>query len=88
MNTKPLTRRQKEVLNFISEHIDKEGLPPTRVELSSHFGFSSPNAAESHLRALQRKGVIHMEPGRSRGISLTALAYAELPATVGACRCR
>ncbi len=67
MNTKPLTRRQREVLNFISEHIDKEGLPPTRIELSSHFGFSSPNAAESHLRALQNKSVIHMEPGRSRG---------------------
>ena len=81
MNTKPLTRRQKEVLNFISEHIDKEGLPPTRTELSNHFGFSSPNAAESHLRALQNKGVIHMEPGRSRGISLTALSYAQLPAS-------
>lgn len=81
MNTKPLTRRQKEVLNFISEHIDKKGFPPTRIELSSHFGFSSPNAAESHLRALQSKSVIHMEPGRSRGISLTALAYAELPAS-------
>ncbi len=81
MNTKPLTRRQKEVLNFISEHIDKEGLPPTRIELSRYFGFSSPNAAESHLRALQSKGMIHMEPGRSRGISLTALSYAELPAS-------
>jgi repressor LexA len=81
MNTKPLTRRQKEVLNFLAEHIDKEGLPPTRIELSSYFGFSSPNAAESHLRALESKGVIHMQPGRSRGISLTALSHAELPAS-------
>jgi repressor LexA len=81
MNTKPLTRRQKEVLGFISEHIEQAGFPPTRTELSAHFGFSSPNAAESHLRALQSKGVIHMQPGRSRGISLTALSYADLPAS-------
>lgn len=81
MNTKPLTRRQKEVLGFISGHIEEAGFPPTRTELSAHFGFSSPNAAESHLRVLESKGMIRMQPGRSRGISLTALSYAELPAS-------
>lgn len=81
MNQKPLTKRQKEVLNFISEHIDNIGFPPTRNELSKHFGFRSPNAAESHLRTLERKGVIRIEPGHSRGITLTALSRADLPTT-------
>lgn len=85
MTGKALTKRQKEILNFISEHIESVGFPPTRNELSQHFGFRSPNAAESHLRALQHKGVIHIEAGRSRGITLTALAGSSLQ-TAGAAR--
>ncbi len=80
MSEKPLTKRQNQILRFISEHIDNEGLPPTRNEVGRHFGFRSPNAAESHLRALEKKGVIRIERGRSRGISLTSLSRAELPA--------
>lgn len=83
MPQKPLTKRQKEVLNFISEHIDSEGFPPTRNEVSKHFGFRSPNAAESHLRALAHKGVIRIEARRSRGITLTPLSGASLPAPGG-----
>lgn len=79
MTEKPLTKRQKEILNFISEHIDSIGYPPTRNELSNHFGFRSPNAAESHLRALEHKGVIRIEAGRSRGITLTPLSGSSLP---------
>ncbi|MFT5140315.1 MAG: repressor LexA [Lysobacterales bacterium] len=79
MNDKPLTKRQNQVLIFISEHIDNIGFPPTRNDLSLHFGFRSPNAAESHLRALEKKGVIQIERGRSRGITLTALSSASLP---------
>ena len=81
MNAKPLTKRQKEILGFISDHIDSAGFPPTRSDISKHFGFRSPNAAESHLRALEQKGVIRIEPGHSRGIRLTALSLADLPAT-------
>lgn len=80
MKQKPLTKRQKEILNFISDHIDSEGFPPTRNEISKHFGFRSPNAAESHLRTLQRKGVIKIQAGHSRGIILTALSRTDLPA--------
>jgi repressor LexA len=76
MSEKPLTTRQKEILTFISDHIDSEGFPPTRNEVSKHFGFRSPNAAESHLRALEHKGVIRIEAGRSRGIALTTLSPA------------
>ena len=84
MSEKPLTSRQKEILAFISDHIDSEGFPPTRIDLSTHFGFRSPNAAESHLRALEHKGVIRIEAGRSRGITLTALSPSNLPASSAA----
>lgn len=81
MTGKPLTKRQQEILGFISDHIDSAGFPPTRNDVSKHFGFRSPNAAESHLRALEHKGVIRIEAGRSRGITLTSLSASSLPAT-------
>lgn len=67
-----LTRRQNEILNFIRQRIEKIGLPPTRAEICEAFGFRSPNAAEAHLRTLERKGTIEMTPGASRGIRLVA----------------
>ncbi|MGA9575786.1 MAG: transcriptional repressor LexA [Lysobacterales bacterium] len=81
MSEKPLTNRQKEILTFISDYIDSEGFPPTRNDVSKHFGFRSPNAAESHLRALEHKGVIRIEAGCSRGITLTTLSHSNLPAS-------
>ena len=79
MTEKKLTTRQKEILNFISQFIEKHKFPPTRSELSAHFGFRSPNAAEAHLRALEKKSVIGIERGTARGISLLPLAADELP---------
>ena len=79
MSQDHLTKRQKEVLKFISGFIEKNGFPPTRSELSAHFGFRSPNAAEAHLRALEKKAVIGIERGLSRGITLLPMARAELP---------
>jgi len=81
MLEKPLTKRQKEVLTFVSNHIDSIGFPPTRNEILKHFGFRSPNAAESHLRALEHKGMIQIKAGHSRGITLTALSRSNLPAS-------
>lgn len=65
-----LTARQQSIFDFIRDHIRKEGMPPTRAEISAAFGFASPNAAESHLRALAQKNVILLEPGSARGIRL------------------
>jgi repressor LexA len=67
-----LTRRQQEIVALIRRHIEKIGLPPTRAEICDALGFKSPNAAESHLRALEAKGVIEMTPGASRGLRLVA----------------
>lgn len=69
-NQKPLTSRQIEILRLIEAHVEESGFPPTRAEICSAMGFSSPNAAETHLRALERKGVIEMTSGASRGIRL------------------
>ncbi len=63
-----LTKRQQEILDLICNAIDDTGMPPTRAEIAGKLGFRSHNAAEEHLRALQRKGVIELLPGASRGI--------------------
>jgi repressor LexA len=65
-----LTLRQREILDFIRDTLESEGRPPTRAEVCTAFGFRSPNAAESHLRALAAKGAIQLEEGRARGIRL------------------
>jgi repressor LexA len=65
-----LTARQAEILRFIRDAIEADGYPPTRAEICTAFGFNSPNAAEDHLRTLERKGAIRLEPGAARGIRL------------------
>ena len=65
-----LTPRQKQILEMIQEFISDTGMPPTRAEIARQLGFKSANAAEEHLRALQRKGVLELLPGASRGIQL------------------
>jgi len=70
MRPENLTRRQAEILELIRSHVAEEGCPPTRAEIAATLGFRSANAAEDHLRALERKGVIELVPGASRGIRL------------------
>lgn len=70
MSTESLTRRQAEILELIRSYMAEEGCPPTRAEIAATLGFRSANAAEDHLRALERKGVIELVPGTSRGIRL------------------
>ena len=65
-----LTARQAEVLQLIADFLQTTGFPPTRAEIAAQLGFRSANAAEDHLRALERKGYIEMLPGASRGIRL------------------
>jgi repressor LexA len=76
-----LTTRQRQVLDLVREIIEDSGMPPTRAEIATALGFRSANAAEEHLRALARKGVIELVPGASRGIRLkeTSRQAAGLP---------
>jgi repressor LexA len=72
MNLEPaaLTARQSEILEFIRNELTESGAPPTREEIARAFGFRSLNAAEQHLQALQKKGLIELVAGTSRGIRL------------------
>ena len=65
-----LTARQQQVLELIQSAIERSGAPPTRAEIAAELGFRSANAAEEHLQALARKGVIELVGGTSRGIRL------------------
>ena len=65
-----LTARQQAVYDFIVEHIDQHGWPPTRAQIVDRFKFASPNAAQCHLKALERQGVIELLQGTARGIRL------------------
>ena len=65
-----LTSRQQEILDFIRNSLEVLGAPPTRAEIAQAFGFASHNAAEEHLKALAKKGLIVLEPGSARGIRL------------------
>lgn len=71
-----LTDRQQQILDLIRQAITNTGFPPTRAEIAQILGFKSANAAEDHLRALARKGVIELTAGASRGIRLTQNAQA------------
>ena len=69
-----LTERQQQVLDLIRQALANTGFPPTRAEIAQTLGFKSANAAEDHLRALAKKGVIELTAGASRGIKLTDAA--------------
>jgi repressor LexA len=73
-----LTERQSEILKLIRELTETSGYPPTRAEIARSMGFRSVNAAEQHLRALERKGALEIASGASRGIRLRSRSAARL----------
>lgn len=72
-----LTKRQEEILRLIKDQIRSTGMPPTMAEIAELMGFASANGARDHLKALERKGVIELVPGASRGIRLLDQEMAE-----------
>ena len=65
-----LTARQQQIFDLVRNAIESTGSPPTRAEIAAELGFKSANAAEEHLQALARKGVLELVGGTSRGIRL------------------
>ena len=65
-----LTRRQKEILDFVSRHIEKKGYAPTIEEIGEQFGLSSLATVHKHLTNLQQKGLIKRLSNRSRAMEL------------------
>ena len=76
-----LTARQQQILDLIQRNIAQSGSPPTRAEIATELGFKSANAAEEHLQALARKGVIELVGGTSRGIRLRGEAMRSINAS-------
>lgn len=68
--TPHLTARQQQILDWIRGHIEVMGMPPTRAEIATGLGFSTPSSAEDHLQALAKKGALEITSGTSRGLRL------------------
>jgi repressor LexA len=65
-----LTRRQKEILDYLGEHISERGFAPTIEEIAAHFGLSSLATVHKHLTNLQQKGLVKRAWNRSRALEL------------------
>lgn len=65
-----LTKRQKQILDFIIKNTGIYGFPPSISEIQENFSFKSPNAVQDHLAALERKKYISRHPHKSRGIEI------------------
>jgi repressor LexA len=65
-----LTKRQKEILDYVTEFIEREGYSPSMEEIAGHFHFASLNAVFKHLEALQARGHLHRDANRARSIEL------------------
>lgn len=70
---KNLTEKQSEIFEFIGEWQIKKGHPPTQAEIRDHFGFGSLNAVRGHLQLIEKKGYLHLNCGKARGIQLVSL---------------
>jgi len=71
-----LTEKQKNILKFLKEYAQKRGYPPTVREIGERFGILWA-AARMHLKAIERKGFIKINPARSRGIEIQGLRQME-----------
>jgi len=69
-----LTKKQKRILEFLRSHVKEHGYPPTMREIGAYFGFTWP-AAKGHLIALKKKGLIRINPFKSRGIEILGSKY-------------
>lgn len=65
-----LTTKQQRIYDFICDHIQSTGYPPTIRDICRKFDISSPNGVMCHLKALEKKGKINRNPNLSRGITV------------------
>ncbi len=70
-----LTEKQKKIYEFLIGFIERHGYPPTVREIGEYFGFLW-SAARGHLKAIERKGLIRINPLKSRGIEIKDLGHA------------
>ncbi len=72
MNIMKLTKRQKEILDFLTDFMDREGYSPSMEEIAAHFQFASLNAVFKHLEALEMRGYLRRDANRARSIELSS----------------
>lgn len=68
-----LTPRQADILSYLIDRCDEEGICPSREDIRHHFGFRSPNSVTAHLKALRRKGLISWKANKARTIRVAAM---------------
>ncbi len=68
----PLTKRQAEILKYVSDHIEDQGYAPSYREICSHFGLSSTATVAEHIETLKMKGYLHQEENLARSIQIAA----------------
>lgn len=73
---KPLTPIQRRVLHYIRSYAKSNGYPPTRQEITNHFGWTGRNGAQQHLELIEKKGYIELTPAISRGIKVLDMGTA------------
>src|SRR6266496_4622705 len=77
-----LTARQRQIVDWIRGFIAANGMPPTRADIATGLGFSTPSSAEDHLQALARKGALEIVPGAARGLRLSEEADGPVQGTL------
>jgi len=75
----PPTQRQQEIAEYLESEMRERGMIPTQREIAARFGFSSPNAVRSHLRLMEKKGMLARLPGKARGLKLKRSASEGIP---------
>src|SRR5678815_3628012 len=69
-----LTKRQKQILDFITRFLDEKGYSPSLLEIGAHFGLSSPATVHKHVDNLRRKGLVRKTWNANRSLELTPSA--------------
>lgn len=63
-----LTKKQKQVYDYIVSYIDRYGLSPTQLEIKEHFGFKSLGSVQDYIKYLKNLGYLHNDPNAVRGL--------------------
>jgi repressor LexA len=69
---KELTRRQRQILEFVQRYQQDAGCAPSFQDIADHFGFRSPTTVADHLRLLRQKGALAADPGRPRTLRVVS----------------
>ena len=73
------TSRQLEIAEFLDTEFRRQGMMPTQREIATRFGFASPNSVRTHLRLMEKKGMVERLPGKARSLKLTISIPSGIP---------